>query len=127
VQVAPPIDPFQQMAQKSGKIVNIGARSSSPRQSADIGQRQLPLAEQGVGLGQQLARLFVGSIGQVAFTADNQQQGMHAGGIDRMNGTHAGTRPGTSGPVSSWIRAPKVVSSWAAADGGEWPDASGRW
>ena len=77
-----------------------------------LGQRQLPLAEDGVGLGQQFLRFALGGIGEVALAADGQQQRMDPGGIDGMDLARTpGTTVGISGPVSSWMKAPKVVSS----------------
>ena len=54
-----------------------------------LGQRELPLAQDRVGRGQQFLRPAALGIGRVALAADRQQQRMHAGGIDRMHRVQA--------------------------------------
>ncbi len=50
-----------------------------------LGQRQLPLAKQGIRLGEQLLGLGLFRIRCIALTADSQQQGVHACDIHGMN------------------------------------------
>ena len=55
-----------------------------------LGQRQLPLAQDGVGRGEQFLRPAPLEVGRVALAADRQQQRMHARRIDGVHRVQAG-------------------------------------
>ena len=52
-------------------------------------QRHLPLAEDGVGDGQDLLRPSLAGVGHVPLAGDGQEQGMDAGRVDGVDGVHA--------------------------------------
>ena len=89
MQVGPPVDPLQQVPEERRDVVDVESRIVLPGHDQQIlGQRKLPLAENGVGAGEQFLRLALLGIGDVALAADGQQQRMDAGridGVDRMD------------------------------------------
>ncbi len=91
-----------------------------------LGQRQLPLAEDGVGVGQQFLRFAAAGIRDVALAADRQQQRMHAGRVDRVDRVHAGDdrRQDRPGEVVDQL-AERGVFLRRSADDGERPDGAG--
>ena len=90
VQIAPPIDPLQHVAQEVGHVAHVQLRVVLAGDDPQIlRQRQLPVAQQGVGQRQQLPRPTPLLVGHVALAADGQQQRMHAGGIHGVDRPHA--------------------------------------
>ena len=77
-----------------------------------LGQGELALAKDGVGNGQKLLGPALRRIGDIPLAGHGQQQRMHAGGVDGMHLPTPLTTVGIRGPVNSWIKAPKLVSSW---------------
>ena len=55
-----------------------------------LGQRELPLTEQGVGDGQDFLGASHGRVGHVALAGDGQEQRVNAGGVDGVHGMDAG-------------------------------------
>ncbi len=92
-----------------------------------LGQRELPLAEEGVGDGQDLLRPAHRGVGHVPFAGDGQEQGVDTGGIDGVDRVDARDHAGDD-------RAGQLVDQGAegrvllrrAADRGEWPDGIAR-
>ena len=50
-----------------------------------LGQRELPLTEQGIGGGQDLLGAPHGRVGHIPLAGDGQKKGVNAGGIDGMH------------------------------------------
>ena len=99
VQVARPIDALQHVPQERGDVVDVELRIVGLVDDQQVlGQRQLPLAEDRVGLRQQLLRPLRFGERPVALAADRQQQRMHAGRIDRVHAVHAGQHGGNHRP-----------------------------
>ena len=88
-----------------------------------LGQRHLALAQDGVGLGEQFLRLALGRVGHVALAADGQQQRMHAGGVDRVDGVDAGQHGGNdrAGQLVDQLAERRVLLR-RTANGRERPD-----
>ena len=88
-------------------------------------QRQLPLAEDRVGDGEDLLRPALGGVGHVALAGDGQEQRVDAGRVDGVDGAHAGDDAGDD-------RAGQLVDQLAEggvflrrpADRGERPDGA---
>ena len=90
VQIAPPIDPLQHVAEELGHVADVQLRVVLAGDDPQVlGQRQLPVAQQGVGQREQFPRPAALLVGHVALAADGQQQRMHAGRVDRMDRPHA--------------------------------------
>ena len=85
------IEPFQDVPEEGRNIVNIesGVVFASGEEQV-LRQRQLPLAEDGVGERQQFLGSVRRRVGHVALAADRQEQRMHAGRIDGMDRVNAG-------------------------------------
>ena len=87
----PPVHALQQVPEERRNVVNVEVGIVLAGDDEQVlRQRQLPLAEDGVGAGEQLLRPALLGIGNVALAADGQQQRMHAGRIDGVNRVHAG-------------------------------------
>ena len=86
MQVAPPIHPLQQVAEEVGDVADVQVRAVLGGGDAQVlGQRQLAVAQQGVGQGEQFPRPPRVLVGDVAFAADGQQQRMHPGRLDGVD------------------------------------------
>jgi len=74
MQVGTPVDPLQHVPKEPFDVVKIEGRgilaSGNPEK---LGERQLPLAENRVGLGEQFHRLALLGIRNVTFATDSQQ------------------------------------------------------
>src|SRR5262249_60404669 len=80
VQVALPVDALQQAQNERLDVVDVEVGDVLAGQDEEVfRQRQLPLAEDGVGDGEQLLRLADGGGGDGALAADRQQQRGGAG------------------------------------------------
>ena len=102
----------QHVAEERGDVVHVELRIVGlVGDQQEFGERQLALAEDGVGLREQFLRALRFGERPVALAADRQQQRMHAGGIDGVDAVDAGQHVGITGPVSSWMSWPKIVSS----------------
>ena len=90
MQVAPPIDAFEHVAEELGDVLHVQPRvvlaGGDPK---ILGQRQLAVAQQRIGQREQFARPLAFLIGHIAFAADGQQQRMHTRGVDGMNRSNA--------------------------------------
>ncbi len=88
-----------------------------------LGERQLALAEDGVGLREQLLRALGFGEGPVAFAADGQEQRMHAGRVDRMDADDArqDRRNHRAGELVNELAEDRVFLR-RPADDGERPD-----
>jgi hypothetical protein len=112
VQVARGIDALEHVAEEAGDVVDVEVGSSS------CAQIQRYLARLSWFLPRMWFAMVRISCGRrssqerrVALAADGEQQRVHAGGVDRVHGVQPGISCGIAEPVSSWISAPKLVSS----------------
>ena len=72
-------------------VVDVERRLVFPGDDQQVlGQRELPLAEQGVGGGQDFLGASHGRVGDVALAGDGQKQGVNAGGVDGVDRVDAG-------------------------------------
>ncbi len=72
----------------------------------------------------ELLRLPARSIGDIAFAANRQEQGMHAGGIDSIHRAHARDDGGDDWPgqfVDQFAK--RCVFLWRSSHHGEGPDS----
>ena len=89
----------------------------------ELGERELALAEDGVGLREQFLRALGFGEGPVAFAADREQQRVDAGGVDGVDADDAGEHGGNYG-AGEFVDelAEDRVFLRRAADDGEGPD-----
>src|SRR5262249_50819364 len=91
VQVGLPIDALQQVAEEGRDVVDVEFRVVLPGDDEQVlGQRQLPLAQEGVGAGEEFLRPPPLRVRDVALAADGQKEGVDAGGVNGVDGVDAG-------------------------------------
>ncbi len=90
MQVARPVDAAEHVPKERGDVVHVEPRIVLPGSDPQVlGQRELPLAENRVGRGQQLLRTPALGKRRVTLTANGQQQRMHPGSVDGMHRVQA--------------------------------------
>ena len=91
VAVAGPVGAGEHVGEEGLHVVGIEPGRLGPVDDEEIlRQRQLPLAEDRRGLGEQFGWPIGPLPWKVAFAADSEQQRMDARGIDGMDARHAG-------------------------------------
>src|SRR5262245_1333201 len=94
MQVAGPIDAFQEVAKECGNLVNIEPWVIFTSNDKEIlRERKLALTEQCICGGQQLLRPAALAEGSIALAADRQQKRMHSGcvhGVNSVDAVHHG-------------------------------------
>ena len=95
VQVGSPVDALEQVPEEARDVVDVERRVVFARDDQQVlGQRELPLAEDRVGGGQNLLRAPHRRIGHVPLAGDGQKQRMNAGRVDGVDGVDAGEDAG---------------------------------
>ncbi len=97
MEVAPEIDPGQEVAEDGLDVVHVETWIVLSGDDEEVlRERGLAEPENGVRAGEDLARLalFIRPIRNVALASDREKQRMDSRGVDRVEGLHAGERDG---------------------------------
>src|SRR5262249_35619605 len=126
VEVARPVDALEQVTEEAGDVVDVeGGVVLAGDDEQVLGQGELPLAEDGVGAGEQLLGKAGGGVGDVALAADGEQEGVDPGSVDGVDGVEAGDDGGDDGAgqlVDDLAEAGVLLGG--PADDGKGPDGA---